>query len=264
VQFQPGDHGASSHFSFRHPHRNANHVETVPSTVVVVSKRLVLWDIDQTLVDLRGAGRDWYSQVLSEVVGVTMAGMPSFFGRTELAITSEVLAAHGIEPDEEVVRKVWAGLVAVSEQAVPTLTERGLALPGAAAALAALAAEEDAVQSLVTGNLREVAWHKLSAFDLHEHLDFDIGGYGSLSAHRPDLVAYAVERAGARHSPFPKDAVVVIGDTPHDIDAALAHGAVAIGVATGRFEPEVLHAAGAHTVLPDLSDTSAVLAAVLS
>ncbi|TVT24623.1 haloacid dehalogenase [Amycolatopsis acidiphila] len=223
----------------------------------------MLWDIDQTLIDLRGAGRDWYTQVLSEVVGVAMTGMPPFFGRTELAITSELLTLHGIEPDEETVRKVWAGLVLASEQAVPTLTQRGLALPGAAAALAGLAAQEHAVQSLVTGNLREVAWHKLSAFDLHEHLDFEIGGYGSLSAYRPDLVAHAVEQASARHSPFAWDAVVVIGDTPHDIDAALAHGAVAVGVATGRFDASTLRAAGAHVVFTDLSDTQAVLDAVL-
>lgn len=223
----------------------------------------MLWDIDQTLIDLRGAGRDWYTRVLAEVVGVAMTGMPPFFGRTELAITSELLTLHGIEPDEETVQKVWAGLVLAAEQAVPTLAQRGLALPGAAAALTAVGGQEHAVQSLVTGNLREVAWHKLVAFDLHEHVDFEIGGYGSLSAHRPDLVAYAVEQATARHSPFAPDAVAVIGDTPHDIEAALAHGAVAVGVATGRFDTATLREAGAHVVFTDLSDTQAVLDAVL-
>jgi phosphoglycolate phosphatase len=235
-----------------------------PGTVYAVTdRRLVLWDIDQTLIDLRGAGRDWYSRVLSEVLGVTMTGMPPFFGRTELAITSELLVAHGVEPDEDLIRKIWTGLVAASEQAIPRLPELGVVLPGAATALAALAPVDGMVQSLVTGNLREIAWHKLSAFNLHRHLDFEIGGYGSLSAHRPDLVAYAVEQAGARHSPFAAKSVVVIGDTPHDIDAALAHGAVAIGVATGRFDEAALRDAGAHVVLADLSETPAVLAAVL-
>ena len=218
--------------------------------------RLVLWDIDQTLIDLRGAGRDWYAQVVPEVTGVAFGEMPPFFGRTELAITSEVLRLHGIEPDAATVRKVWAGLVVAAERAVPTLTSRGVALPGAEAALTALTGQ--AVQTLVTGNLREVAWHKLAAFDLHRHLDFEIGGYGSLSAHRPDLVAYAVDRAG-----FTAEKVIVIGDTPHDIDAALAHDAIAVGVATGRFSAADLRDAGAHTVLADLSDTPAVLEAVL-
>jgi len=218
----------------------------------------VLWDIDQTLIDLRGAGRQWYSRVLADVAGVTMAGMPPLFGRTERAITAEVLTAHGIEPDDETVRKVWAGLIEVSAEAMPTLAGGSYVLPGAAEALSGLASAGGAVQSLVTGNLREVAWHKLAAFDLHRYLDFEIGGYGSLSAHRPDLVAHAVERAG-----FAADAVIVIGDTPHDIDAALAHDAVAVGVATGRFSAEELRDAGAQKVFADLSDTAAVLNAVL-
>ncbi len=232
-------------------------------TVGDVDKRLVLWDIDQTLIDLRGAGREWYARVLEEVTGVPMTGMPSFFGRTELAITSEVLRLHGIEPDEETVRKVWAGLVTAAQQSLATMAGGGFVLPGAESALAALALEGRAVQSLVTGNLREIAWHKLATFRLHEHLDFEIGGYGSLSAHRPDLVAYAVEQAATRHSPFARGAVIVIGDTPHDIDAALAHGATAVGVATGRFDAAALREAGAHVVLKDLSDTGAVLDAVL-
>ncbi|WP_245617384.1 HAD family hydrolase [Amycolatopsis taiwanensis] len=226
-----------------------------------MTNRLVLWDIDQTLLDLRGSGRAWYAQAFTEVLGVTMSEMPRFFGRTERAITSEMLVSHGIEPDEETIRKFWAALVSCSEQALPTLTEMGIALPGAADALSAVAACDGVVQSLVTGNLREIAWHKLSAFDLHEHVDFDLGGYGDLSAHRPDLVSCAVELAEARHgSP---EAVIVIGDTPHDVTAALAHDAVAVGVATGSFNAEALREAGAHLVLPDLSDTATVVTAVL-
>jgi phosphoglycolate phosphatase len=226
-----------------------------------VGKRLVLWDIDQTLIDLRGAGRAWYAHALSEVLGITMTGMPSFFGRTERAITAEVLAAHGVQPDEDLIRRVWVALVAVSEATLPDLAARGLALPGAADALTGLAAHGEVVQSLVTGNLREIAWHKLSAFDLHAHVDFDLGGYGSLSAHRPDLVAHAVGQAVSRHGE--PEAVIVIGDTPHDVEAALTHDAVAVAVATGRFSATELREAGAHVVLPDLADCSAVLTAVL-
>ncbi|NIH87790.1 haloacid dehalogenase-like hydrolase [Amycolatopsis granulosa] len=225
--------------------------------------RLVLWDIDQTLIDLRGAGRGWYRQVLTEVTGVTLTEMPDFFGRTERAITVELLTRHGIEPTEELIQRMWAALTAVSETALPELGKQGLALPGAAAALAGVAGAGGALQSLVTGNLRDIAWHKLSAFSLHTHLDFEIGGYGNLSAHRPDLVAYAVDRARAAHgSPFEPASVVVVGDTPHDIDAARAHGAVAVGVATGRFDEQALRDAGAQVVLRDLSDTNRVLAAV--
>jgi phosphoglycolate phosphatase len=228
------------------------------------SPRLVLWDIDLTLVDLRGLGGGWYAQALADVAGVALRDVPSFPGRTERAITMEVLAAHAIEATDEVVQRMWERLVAIATEARPTLAEHGSALPGAAAALAAMADRADLVQTLVTGNLPEIAMHKLAAFDLHTHLDFDIGGYGSLSAQRPELVLHAVSSASTKHgTTFAPESVVVIGDTPHDVDAALHHGGVAIGVATGRHSEQELHDAGAHVVLTDLSDTAAVLAAVL-
>jgi phosphoglycolate phosphatase-like HAD superfamily hydrolase len=226
--------------------------------------RLVLWDIDLTLVELRGLGGRWYREVLQSVTGAELGAMPVFAGRTERAITGEILTAHGIEPTEDVVQRMWTELVTLSRRTVPTLPRLGRALPGAAAALSTLAGHDGVVQSLVTGNLPEIALHKLSAFELHEHVDFDIGGYGSLSVHRPELVGHAVERAGRKHATtFASDAVVVIGDTPHDIESALAHGATAVGVATGRHSAAQLAEAGAHTVLPDLADTGAVLRTLL-
>ncbi|TQJ02240.1 phosphoglycolate phosphatase-like HAD superfamily hydrolase [Amycolatopsis cihanbeyliensis] len=225
--------------------------------------RLVLWDIDLTLVDLRGLGGQWYTQALSDVVGVTLREMPSFPGRTERAITTELLTRHRIEVTDEVLQQVWGKLVAISTEAYPTLAEHGHALPGAAAALSTMAAQGTIVQSLVTGNLPEIARHKLSAFDLHEHIEFDIGGYGYLSASRPELVAHAVASASTKHArSFEPESVVIVGDTPHDIDAALRHGATGIGVATGRNSERELWDAGAHAVFADLGDTAAVLAAV--
>ncbi|MFF5988948.1 HAD family hydrolase [Prauserella flavalba] len=225
--------------------------------------RLVLWDIDLTLVDLRGLGGSWYTEALASVAGIALEEMPRFAGRTELAITTELLTAHGIEADDELVQRVWRELVALSTRSLPTLSGRGHALPGAQDALAALAGH-GVVQSLVTGNLPEIAEHKLSAFGLHTHIDFGIGGYGSLSAHRPDLVERAVALASAKHgTTFAPGAVAVVGDTPHDIESALHHGAVAVGVATGWYGEDELRASGAHVVFGDLSDTAAVLAGLL-
>jgi phosphoglycolate phosphatase len=226
--------------------------------------RLVLWDIDLTLVDLRGLGGAWYTSALATVTGVVLDEMPPFPGRTERAITSELLAAHGIEPTEELIQRIWAELETQSRRSLPTLADHGHALPGAATALSTMAGHGGIVQTLVTGNLPEVALHKLSAFDLHEHVDFEIGGYGSLSEFRPALVEHAVARAAGKHGvPFAPESVVAIGDTPHDVYAALHHGMIAIGVATGRHTEAELRDSGAHTVLPDLADTPAVLAAVL-
>jgi phosphoglycolate phosphatase-like HAD superfamily hydrolase len=224
--------------------------------------RLVLWDIDHTLVDYTGIGTDWYGAALAAATGAQFRTPPDFGGRTERAISADVLTLHGIQPDEDTIQRLWRELIAAAERSLPTLPEAGRALDGAAAALAEFAGHDGIVQTLVTGNLPEISRHKLAAFGLDEHLDLDIGGYGSLSAHRPDLVPHAVEAAEAKHGTA-FDAVVIIGDTPNDVEAALDHGAVAVAVATGRYSAEQLADAGAHTVLPDLADLAAVRAAVL-
>jgi phosphoglycolate phosphatase len=225
--------------------------------------RLVLWDIDHTLVELVRGG-NWFRTAFSTVIGKDPQYTPKFGGRTDRAVTIELLEAVGVEATEEIIQEFWTEFIAVADRSRPTLGQHGRALPGAAAALSTMAGAAGVVQTLVTGNLPETAHHKLSAFELHTHIDFEIGGYGSLSAHRPDLVPHAVGLAAAKHATtFAAGDVVIIGDTPFDVDAALQHGAVAVGVATGHFTAEELHAAGAHVVLTDLTDTAAVRAALL-
>jgi phosphoglycolate phosphatase len=230
----------------------------------VTKTRLVLWDIDHTLVDFAGLGAAWYAAAFTAATGATLRVHPVFGGRTELATTTELLTANGFEAGQETVQALFEALVAESERAAHRFAAEARVLPGAAEALAAFAGHNGVVQSLVTGNLPEISRHKLAAFDLLEHLDLEIGGYGTLSVHRPDLVPHAVALAAAKHgTPFEADAVVVIGDTPNDVRAALHHGAVSVAVATGLYSAEELQAAGAHIVLPDLADTDAVQAAIL-
>jgi phosphoglycolate phosphatase-like HAD superfamily hydrolase len=140
----------------------------------------------------------------------------------------------------------------------------GRALPGAAEALAALAATGVTTQSLLTGNVRPMAQVKLAPFGLTEHLDLDVGAYGNESGVRADLVHRARDRAAAAYgADFGGQATVLVGDTPLDIEAALVTGARAVGVATGRSTEAELAEAGADAVLPDLSDTGQVVGAVL-
>lgn len=222
---------------------------------------LVLWDIDRTLIDAGGLGVEWYRTALRAAAGLDLVRTPPFGGRTERWITLRLLTLHDLEPSEELVSRMHAELVAAAAREHVLLPDHGRALPGALAAVEALARRDDVVQSLVTGNLPEIARFKLAAFGLDTHLDFEIGGYGQLSEHRPELVLEAVRLARAKHAR--EFRTVVVGDTPHDVDAALRHGAVAVGVATGRCGAEELREAGAHVVLGDLADTAAVLDAVL-
>ncbi|MGQ0841815.1 HAD hydrolase-like protein [Actinokineospora sp.] len=225
---------------------------------------LVLWDIDLTLVDYSGIGRRWYGEALATVLGIELAHVPAFPGRTERSITVELLEAHGVERTEEHIQRMFAELIAIATAARHDLHTLGRPLPGATEILGVLAERPDVVQSLVTGNLPELADCKLTPFGLDRHLDFEVGGYGSLSIDRHELVSAAMAAAGAKYrTRFAPDRVVVIGDTPHDVAAALHHGAVGVGVATGRHSAAELADAGAHLVLRDLSDTAAVLDALI-
>jgi phosphoglycolate phosphatase len=229
----------------------------------VGNRTLVLWDIDLTLVDLTGIGKEWYAAALSNTLGIPLSYLPAFAGRTERAITVELLGEHGVDPTEQTIQRIFAELVTVARADRDLLPERGRTLPGVPEVVAALAGQDGVVQSLVTGNLPEVSQVKLAPFGLLEHIDLTIGGYGSLSAERGDLVSAAMRLAGEKHGGFEPECVVVIGDTPHDVSAALAHGAFAIGVATGRHSLDSLRSAGAHAVFRDLSDTGRVLSTVL-
>ncbi len=122
-------------------------------------------------------------------------------------------------------------------------------------------------QSVLTGNIRPMAEVKLAAVGLRSELELCIGAYGDDHEVRAELVHLARRRAAAVHGrgagAFAGASTVVIGDTPLDVEAALATGARAVGVATGSYSARELMLAGAHAVLPDLTDTPTVLRALL-
>jgi phosphoglycolate phosphatase-like HAD superfamily hydrolase len=228
---------------------------------VASPETLVLWDVDLTLLHTRGVGGGWFRQAIVEVTGREPERLPAFGGRTDRWIAAQLLTGVGHPPSEELIAAVHAAVVRIAGEQRARIVELGVVLPGVPAVLATLADRPDVVQSLVTGNLRPVAGYKLAAFDLERHLDLDIGGYGNISEQRAALVGEALTKATQRYG-APAD-VVVVGDAPHDVHAALAHDIRAIGVATGRHPADELLAAGAHAVLPDLADTDRVLTVLL-
>ncbi|MEY9861536.1 phosphoglycolate phosphatase [Catenulispora sp. GAS73] len=222
---------------------------------------LILWDIDHTLVSIRGVSRDIYARAFEQVVGRQMEHLADMTGRTERAIITETLSLNGVDPNTSF-DAFYAALGEAARSLEPAMRQHGAALPGAAEAIASFAGG-NTVQSVVTGNIRSIALTKLEAFGLHQHIDFAIGGYGDDGSDRAELVRLAVERAEATyHRGFKAEHAVVIGDTPHDIRGALDNGALPIGVATGSSGIEELAAAGADIVLPSLEDIAQVHAAI--
>ncbi|WP_405643482.1 HAD family hydrolase [Streptomyces uncialis] len=219
--------------------------------------RLVLWDIDHTLIATGGVGRELSAAAFEQVLGIPMREQATVDGLTEAVIFRETARLHGVDSDRAMFERFAAALAEEHVRRASDLRERGHALPGAAAALAELAAA-GVRQTVVTGNVRAVAGIKLAVFGLDRHIDWAAGAYGEDADLRPALVRIALARAEAS----PVDAVV-IGDTPADMAGARANGVPVIGVATGRSDPRSLQRSGADTVLMGLDDTDGLVDLVL-
>jgi len=224
----------------------------------------VLWDVDYTLLDAGGSGRAVYRSVFRDLFGRYPDGVAPMGGRTERAIIADTLSMSGISDPARHVDAFIAELTRRAPELRATIAARGRPLPGAEAALAAVAAlGPGVVQSVLTGNVPAIARAKLAAFGLDSYLDLDAGAYGDHHEVRAELVHLARARACAAYGrDFGGQATVLVGDTPLDVGAALATGARAVGVATGGPAAAELAAAGADVVLPDLTDTCAVLSAI--
>ena len=231
--------------------------------------RLVLWDIDGTLVQAGEVGRDIFTEAFQTVVGrapdQVAARTLAMAGRTDPEIALEFLTAHEIAEGERHLPAFSEALATALAAKAALIRERGRALPGARETLAALGRTEGVVQSLLTGNVQPNALLKLASFELDGYLDFEVGGFGSDHHHRPSLVEVARTKAEAKYgADFAGPATVLVGDTPLDVAAGRAGGARVVAVATGPYGVEELESTGADAVLEDLRDTGATLTAILS
>jgi phosphoglycolate phosphatase-like HAD superfamily hydrolase len=136
-------------------------------------------------------------------------------------------------------------------------------LPGVPELLDALEARDDVVLGLLTGNLARGAERKLRVVGI-DFGRFHVGAFGSDGEHRHDLPAIARDRASAHIGrPVSGDACVIIGDTPSDVACGRGIGARAIAVATGNYDVASLEACNPHAVVPDLTDTMAIVRAIV-
>jgi phosphoglycolate phosphatase len=228
--------------------------------------KLVLFDIDGTILLTAGAGRRAIVAALIEEVERTPAfDLVRFDGKTDPQIVAELLEAAGDpEPREpgrlsDLCRRYVGHLARELERP----TTRTTVMPGVHALLDRLEGHAGVVLGLLTGNVVEGAALKLRSGGL-DPARFRIGAYGSDSARRTELPAIAADRAAAIFGRVPSGAeVVIIGDTPADIHCGSAISARAIAVATGGYSVADLAACGPHAVFEDLSETERVLRAIL-
>jgi phosphoglycolate phosphatase len=226
--------------------------------------KLVLFDVDGTLISARGAGRRALRVAFERVFG-TAGGIDRYDlrGRTDTRIVHDVMTAEGWEA-----ARVKERLDEFFEVYVGGLTtEIGdgrnvITLPGVPAVIGRLEQSSEAALGLVTGNIEEGARLKLLPTGLWPR--FQVGAFGSDHMDRRRLPSLAARRAHALlGTAFSPGDVIVIGDTPHDIDCARAFGAVAVAVATGQHTRDELLAERPDLFFDDLSDVENVLAALL-
>lgn len=216
---------------------------------------LILFDIDGTLVLTGGAGMRAMNRACEDLVRSenAMAGV-TFAGRTDWSILDDILRKHGHTLDELLMDELRRRYVTHLEEEIQ-LPGRGVkdVMPGIRELLDTLQARADVRLGLLTGNFIDGARIKLDYFDLWKY--FPWGAFGDDSANRNDLVPIAVTRARAHgiDDVLPAN-VIVVGDTPNDIECARAASATPVGVATGSYTMEQLRAAGADIVFDDLSD----------
>lgn len=225
--------------------------------------RLVLFDIDGTLLS-GGPAKDAFKRALVEVFGTAgPIGEWEFSGKTDPQIARELLGEAGLR-DEEIdagFPRLWSRYLAEMESRLPERPPR--ALPGVPELLMELSGRGTVALALLTGNVAEGARLKLAAAGLASW--FAVGAFGSDREKRNELPTIAVRRARDHWGvEFSARSVVVVGDTPRDVDCGRCHGARTVAVATGRFGEGVLRETGADVVLRDLGETAVALDAILS
>jgi phosphoglycolate phosphatase len=224
--------------------------------------RLILFDIDGTLVLTAGAGRRALSRAFEELfaVGNALDGLP-IAGRTDRWIVANVAAAHSLPCDAHMVERVRASYLSYLPIEIAEPSSHKGVMPGVRPLLEVLSKRDDAYVALLTGNFEGGARVKLEYFDLWRY--FRCGAFGDHIPERNGLLSRALARVRACGGPAvdPAD-VVIVGDTPLDVAVAVAGRTRSVAVATGGHDMKTLRASGADVVLDDLSDTAAVLDAM--
>ena len=228
--------------------------------------KLVLFDIDGTILLTDGAGKRAIHRALEEVFGGTGPQDHRFDGKTDPQIVRELMRLVG-HSDEHIDARMTLLLDLYVKYLRDELGagERGITvMPGIPALLTALRRRHDVVLGLLTGNLLAGAQAKLEAAGI-DSSQFRVGAYGSDHETRAELPAVAQRRARDQLGIEISGAdVVVIGDTPADIQCGRTIGARAIGVATGHYSVEELRDHDPAAVFTDLSPTDDVVRAILS
>ena len=223
-----------------------------------MTKRLLLFDIDGTLIDSGGAGIQSLKDVLRQQFGISddLRGV-EIAGKTDTGIVHQILRKQKIELSDETTSAFLNLYVEFLALELPR--RKGTLLPGVRELLARLQARPQNILALLTGNLRRGAQLKLAHYGLWDFFEF--GAFADDHFDRNELGPFAQKRAREKHAiDFAPADIDVIGDTPHDIACGKAIGARTIAVTTGSFSRAQLAAHEPDRIVDDFSEIDAVIA----
>jgi phosphoglycolate phosphatase-like HAD superfamily hydrolase len=228
--------------------------------------RLVLFDIDGTLLSSEGIGRTAMRRALGSIFGSPGNPAYRYDGKTDRQIVRDVMRLEG--HSDEYIDSQMETLIETYLEGLRENAKSGnfnvRPLEGVAELLDALEPRKDVVLGLLTGNVERGARTKLTAAGINPDR-FHINAFGSDSEHRPELPAIAQRRASERLGlDIERGRMVVIGDTPADIACGRSLGAKAIGVASGHYTVEQLQEHDPYAVFPSLANTQQVLESIVN
>jgi len=228
--------------------------------------RLVLFDIDGTLLNSEGLGRASMRRALGSIFGSPGNSAYRYDGKTDRQIVRDVMRLEG-HSDEHIDSRMEK-LIEIYLEGLRDGVESGKfnvhPLEGVVELLDALEPREDVVLGLLTGNVETGARTKLTAAGIDPDR-FRVNAFGSDHEHRPELPAVAQRRASEKLGlEIAGERMVVIGDTPADIACGRSLGAKAIGVASGHYTVEQLRAHDPYAVFQSLKNTQKVLEKIVN
>ncbi|MCA9916617.1 MAG: HAD hydrolase-like protein [Anaerolineales bacterium] len=228
-------------------------------------QKLLLFDIDGTLIRSNGAGRLTLAYALERLYGSRgLLDSYNMSGKTDPRIITDLLTAMGVPP-KEIKKQLPAIYELMAEHGQEVFWEKEMtACPGVPELLAALIGREDVLIGLLTGNSQITAPLKLSAAGI-DPLQFRVGAYGSDALDRNELPAIGMNRANQlTGGSFNGNNTVIIGDTPADILCARAGKATAVAVASGWHAVATLAEYHPDHLFENLADTEQVIQTLLA
>jgi phosphoglycolate phosphatase len=221
----------------------------------MTNKKLILFDVDHTLMDVGDSHKKVFASAFKKVLNVYVDYKNwEFHGVSDLFIIQEIMDRNGIKKDPKKIQKIIEVMIKDFER---ENLGHAVLLSGVNEILNKLGKDKQMIIGLVTGNLEKIAYMKLKHFKIEEF--FILGGFGDISTIRSDLVKFAVKKAEFFHGKIDKKDVFIIGDTIHDIKAAKDAGVKVIAVATGAYPKEQLSKLKPDYLVDNLKDTEKII-----